>query len=382
MSLQISHPSDVRFPARLLMLQTAALTNPQIRDERSRARENLFNGFVKAGAKHHWAELLAHGRTTPLAWARQQRIAEIKRELFGDMQSLFGATPLPKDSERILENEVIEVSRTQRSLINDLISRGLTRSLPDIGVYTTEWHKASNISAATIGMELAGTRPDTAKSWSVDGVPIPIIQNGFNFDDRQLMASARSGVALDTSHAVTCAETVAELEESTAFAGASVTYGGYTIAGLTNHSNRITGSASGDFGTLTNVPLTIRQMIAAAAARNQRGRFGVYVATTQYHEGLAHFTDGSGDTGWDRVLRFPEIEYVREAPQLTAGHVVMIRLSRSTLDLAIAQNTTTVPWEEQGGALRIWRVFSSMVLRLKPDSAATPQLGVVHYTGA
>lgn len=381
MSPQISHPSQVQFPARLLMLQMAALSNQQIRDQRSAAREKLFNGYVKAGAKNHWAELLAHGKTTPLAWARQHRIREIQHNLVQDLQ-IMGATPLPKDSERILENEVIEVSRIKRSLINDLIAAGLTRPLPDIGVYTTEWHKASDISAATIGMELAGTRPDTAKSWSVDGVPIPIIQNGFNFDDRQLMASARSGVSLDTSHAVTCAESVAELEESTAFNGASVTYGGYTISGLTNHTNRITGSASGDFGTLTNVPLTIRQMIAAAAARNQRGTWRIYCATIQYHEGLAHFTDGSGDTGWDRVLRFPEIVGVTEAPQLTAGSLVMIRMSRASLDLAIAQNTTTVPWEEQGGALRIWRVFSSMVLRLKPDSASTPQLGVVHYTGA
>lgn len=287
-------------------------------------------------------------------------------------------TALPVDAERMLEDLVIQTTLRKRNAVSDLIAAGKVRSLPDIGVLTDVWKRVSDQGAAEIAMNLAGGPTFQRQTFDTAGVPIPVIQSRFQFEARELLAAARSGSPLDTLHVIRAAEKVAEAEEDMLINGnTNVVVNGLNIYGYRTHPQRITVTGS-DFGTVANVFSTFNSAMDAARQANVDGEYVFYVAPTQYGQMIPDHKADSDKTALQRALEIPGIRAIKYNAFVPDGQAVGVNMTSPDVDLAIAQNVTSVPWESEGGALQSWRVFSAMAPRLKADQAN--QLGVIHIS--
>lgn len=329
----------------------------------------------RRGARHQFFldEAMAKGFSPTLA------LLEANHKTSPYMGLKYRGTPLPVDAERYLEDTVLQTALRKRNAVNDLIGRGLVRPLPDIGVFTDVWKRASNQTGATLDMNLSGGPQYDRQDFDTDGVPIPIIQKRFEFEAREMMAAARAGTPLDRMHAVRAAEMVAEAEENLLINGSTLLFNGFNLYGYRTHPSRITSVSGADWGTPSNVFVVVNNVMDALRQANMEGPTVFYVAPTQYAQALADHKAESDKTALARALEIPGVESIKSNQWVPAGELVAVVMSPSVVDLAIAQNITTVPWESEGGARQHWRVFSSMAPRIFVDRDS--QCGVVHVTG-
>lgn len=289
----------------------------------------------------------------------------------------YKGTPLPVDAERVLEQTVVQTALRTRNAVNDLVSRGKVRPLPDIGVITDQWKEMTNQTAASVGMELAGGPTDQRQTFNLQGTPIPIIQQRFSFELREMLAAARAGTPLDLTHAARASQMVAEAEENLLINGKTLTVGGYSLYGYRTHPQRQTQTGA-DFGTVANVLVVFNNCMDKLRQANKSGSTVFYVAITQFAQMLVDHKAESDKTALQRVLELPNVADVKFNQWVPDGEMVGVVMDNDDVDLAIAQNITSVPWEVEGGATQHWRVFSSMAPRLKKD--ADDQIGIVHAT--
>jgi len=294
------------------------------------------------------------------------------------------ASLLSEDDWRQIDDLVIEVARRQLGAVQDLVSRGLTHDLGDIGFYSSTWQKVTDQDAAQVSIDIDAGETGDRQEFSLDGVAVPMYHKTFRFGMREL-AAART-VPIDTTHVQRAAQLIFDAEEVSLFNGrAGIVFGGYTVSGYTTHASRTTGSATGawsvDINTTDNIYPTVRNMVNAARATFHNGPFVLYVESENWSEMKQVYTDGSGQTPLKRILEnFPEISDVKPTFILAHGTLVLVEMSPLTVDYAVAQDIITVKWETGGGASIHFRVFTVKVPRIKADAAG--QTGVVHYTGA
>lgn len=290
-------------------------------------------------------------------------------------------TLLRKDEWKELDDAVIDQAREQLVGIADLQAAGLTHPLGGLGTLISEFEKLQDMSAANVDMGAETAGEEDTVGFVLVGVPVPIVHKDFRINIRRLEASRRLGDSLDTTAAQVAARKVRDELEDILFNGEAITVGGNTIRGYTDHPDRNTGTAAGDWGTIGNVYTTVNNMVRDAELDGYFGPFGLYVARTQYAEAREVFTDGSGQSAIQRSLQnIPNLQFFKPSDRLADGAVVLVTLMRDVVDLAIAQNIVTVEWTEMGGMINRFKVMAAMVPRIKSDSAGNS--GIVHYTGA
>ncbi len=282
-----------------------------------------------------------------------------------------------------LDATIIRMVKLRQNGINHLRARGLVLNT-SLAAYTNQWRVASEKVRPSVDMDgqtqAVGDRVDK-KSYAV---PIPIIHQDYVIPRRQLLVSRASGADIDVLEAEEAANAVAEESERMLFDGdATIVVGGSTIYGYTTHGSRDTDTAAnyggGDFGTVGNGYKTISGMIGALAAKRYHGPFGVYVASAQYEQLNAYYSDGSGQTDLQRILAHPKVDFCEPSDFLTT-EVVMPQLTRSVIDLVIAEEVQNVEWESGDSFSLFFKVYLAMVPRLKQDYAGN--LGVAHATSA
>lgn len=283
-----------------------------------------------------------------------------------------------------LDRAVIGMVKLRLSGIQDLKDAGLVQPLGGLGTMVSQWNIGSEKIAADVTMDgrTRGNRDRVNKK--LYGVPVPIISSEYQIGARELEASRRLGNALDVTEAQESAAAVAEELETILFSGYSaINVGGSTIYGYTSLSGRLTDTATnfggGDFGTISDIVPTFTGWLTQLAARRYHGPFGCYIANTQYHQMLAFYTDGSGETALQRVLRLPQIKFVKPSDFLSDGVQVGAQLTQNVVDLAIALDVTNREWEEDDGSGLNYKVMTAAVPRLKVDHAG--YAGIVHVTG-
>lgn len=276
--------------------------------------------------------------------------------------------------------EIVQVARKARPAINDLMSRGLTMPLPDIGVYQVEWQKFTDLEPAVASMSLQGNMQRDQGQFSRESVPVPIIHKDFRFDIRDILASRRGGAPLDTTHGSIAAQLVSEKAEQILMNGDStIVFQSSTLYGYTTHPSTLTETTSKDFGTASNITDKFALVIAALRLKNHTGPFVVYLHPTQYGEMKAPRTTTDSTTMMEFTLKqHPEIEAIRESQWVTAATGVVVEMNRATVDLAIAQDVTTVQWDDPDGSGVNMRVMMAVTPRIKADAAG--QTGVLYMT--
>lgn len=289
---------------------------------------------------------------------------------------------LRKDEWRLLDTEVQKAAQIRLRAVEMFRRRGLVKRINSFGTLVSQYNKANEMTAANVSMTGQGESERDRVENKIGGVPIPIIYKDFNIPKRQLEAARLMGNQLDTEHASAAARVVAEGVESLLVNGSSSTiFDGYTLYGLTTETNRNTGSATGDWGTSSNIPTTVTAMIAAAVADRYYGPYALHVASPQYTELTTQFfTDGSGQSALQRIKQIPELEEVIPDDTLAAGSLVLHQLTADVADMVEHMGVTVVEWMSGDGMVAHFRVMAVAAPRIKSDYAT--RSGVVHYTGA
>ena len=303
-----------------------------------------------------------------------------RRPEFNDSGLAVNSFLLKREWEQ-LDASIIRMVKLRMNAINHLRARGLVWNT-SLAAYTAQWRVASEKVRPSVSMD-GQTQADSdrvdKKSYAV---PIPIIHQDYMIPRRQLLVSRASGAEIDTLEAEESSASVAEEAERMLFDGNSgVVVGGNTIYGYTTHPSRDTDTAAnyggGDFGTVGNGYKTMSGMISALATKRYHGPFGFYVASAQYEQLNAYYTDGSGDTDLQRIEAHPKVEFCEPSDFLTT-ETIGVQFTRNVVDLAVAEEVQNVEWESGDGFSLFFKIYMALAPRLKQDYEGN--LGVVHAT--
>jgi uncharacterized linocin/CFP29 family protein len=292
---------------------------------------------------------------------------------------------LKEDEWRQIDADVMEAARQPLRALADLRVRGLTKPLGGLGTMISNWYTRSEMTPATVSMSGQGSQRDLP-DMKMAGVPVPIFAKEFAIDLRTLLASRRMGDGLDTTSAVEATRVVAEAMDDIVISGnTGIVVNGATIYGYRTHPDRNTNTATtyggGDWGTLAYIVPTVEGMINAANDDRHYGPFHLYVAQTQYNQAaLKYYDDGSSDKPIDRILGLPPIAGVSMLPQLADGELLLVSMTRETVEWAEAMDIQVREWATPDGMTSIFRVMACGTPRIK--SRYGNQSGIVHATGA
>lgn len=296
---------------------------------------------------------------------------------------------LRKDEWEELDRAVVAASVPPLAIVSALVARGLTRTLGSLGTMSAQYNQASEMTAATANLRGHSSVEKDLVDFNLVGVPVPVIFKEFELDARALASSRQMGEGIDVTNAAAAARVVAEKIEDMMINGdANINLLGGTIYGLTTHPNRVTNTATGFGGgawtTNTNVTGTIAGMISALQANAYYGPYGIFAAPAAFNNAaLTFFTDGSGDSPRDRVLRMANVAFFEQSPQLAAGVVLVIDLSSDVVQVATLPGFFPITNRE-------WTTGDGMLLSFKAMAVYTPivkaayggKSGIAHATGA
>lgn len=290
---------------------------------------------------------------------------------------------LNQEEWELLDKAVFERAKLRLNAYNDVVSAGLTRR-SSLAAWYSKWRVASERIEANVTMDFR-TRVDFDRTdKKTYGVPLPIYSAAYTLGRRELLSARAAGQQVETFEAEEAAAAVAEKAEDILINGdTSVVIAGNSIPGYRTLAARNTATAAayggGDFGTISNITDTFLGMLSALAALRYHGPFNCYIHNTQYHQLLAFYTDGSGQTALERVESLPEINSVKSNDLIgTAGDLVMVQMTRNVVDLEIALTLENRRWEAPDGSAMFFVVMLSAVPRLKTDYAGTA--GIAHAT--
>lgn len=279
-----------------------------------------------------------------------------------------------------IDNLWLRVADQYMAAVMDLTSRGLTLTIPSLGVAASQYQAINRMDPATTDMRASAAGNNQRLRVTPHLIPLPFAFEDYEFDITELEAVQRLGGTLDTAYAEEAQRSVAETFESWLVNGApDYSVDGNTIYGYRTHPNRIIGAGT-SWVTPDNIYATVLKMFTDMITINRPGPYGLYMNVAQF--GQMHAEEGV-DRAWNVYRRivesFPQIVSIKPSFAMPVGELVLTELQRRTVDVAIKMDPANVPWEIMGGLAQHVRVIGSIVPRIKTDGAN--QTGVVHYTG-
>jgi len=287
---------------------------------------------------------------------------------------------LQREEWEALDAAIVKRAAQKFNIYADLTSMGLT-TRGSIAEWYTKWRVESEVTAASVTMDFEtdpeGDRPD----FKTYGQPVPIISKAFSIGRRELATARASGTPLDTSAAEACAAAVAEMVEQIIIDGdTSVVVNSAPIYGLQTIAGRYQLTAAGDFGTLSNIePTFVEDMLPTMHGRRFHGPWNIYIHPTQYGEGNARYTDGTGSRGWQELLALPEINAVKPNDLVDAGEFLAIQMTSDVIDYRLALSLETRRWEHPSGSRMFYVVAMMGTPRIKTQYDGYS--GIVHGSG-
>ena len=284
------------------------------------------------------------------------------------------------DEWKDLDRTVVQAGMQRMVALNDLRSRGLTHQLGSIGQTVSMWETMSDMTEASVAMSAITRGEKDAAQFGTAQVPVPIVFKEFSVELRRLEASRRFGAGIDIVQAEIAGRLVGEKSEKMLFLGAGVQVDGATIYGYTTHPNRntVTLTKNWDASDKTGAEILVDVQAMLASARSDRyyGPYMLYIPSA--YEGVLDGDYRANDdrTIRQRILALSGIAGIQVSDFLTANNVVLVQLTRDVVDLAIAQDITTVQWSLMGGMQEEFKVMAVWVPRVK--SGPGGESGIVH----
>lgn len=335
--------------------------------------QQIFQAWLASG------EAMDLGAMRPYINGRNQSVAYVNQK-----ERMVQNALLRRYEWEQIDAAVLDVVRQPNVALNDFLRLGLTQSLDGLGVTITSYDQLGDMEPAELNMNGEARAQQDRLDFTPQNIPVPLIFKDFQLSLRHLEASRRGGGnGIDTTQAQVATRRVQDRVDDLIFNGETKKLGGNTIYGLTNKPERLQKTAGdcggGDWGTSGNAYKTLNGAIGFLQAMGYPGPFGAYVARTQYSEVNQLITSTAVSELSAIVSQIPGLSFVKPADKLTAGEMIVWQLSKDVADLAIGQDVTPVQWDQLGGFLVQFRIFTAVTIRVKHD--ANNNCGIVHVTG-
>lgn len=294
---------------------------------------------------------------------------------------------LQYDEWKDIDRTVVEAAVRRLRGIADLRSRGLEHNLGSIGATISLWDRQSDMTGAELSMDARKRGEKDTVAYKTAQVPVPIVHKDFEIELRRLTASRIYGQGIDVSAAEISGRLVAETSETLLFAGSTLIQAeGTPIYGYTTHPDRNQVDMDNPWSSLTpeqnqEILVDVMAMQQASRAARHYGPWVLYVPAAyeaKLDEDYKPSASSDTRTVRERILALSGIEDIVVADFLTGNNVVLVSLTKDVVDLAVAQDITTVQWTTNGGMSEEFKVMAVWVPRVKSDFDG--RSGVTHLT--
>jgi uncharacterized linocin/CFP29 family protein len=293
-------------------------------------------------------------------------------------EEMRAASPLPRDSQMLIDQAVIRTGTDRLSVTADLIAEGLTYPLPNpLSVTEIYWESVSKTGGAfrTMSPEARGEYQLPARS--PYRIPVYLTMDDFSLNIRTLLMSQRVGAPLDTTLVEEATRRVNEAIEDSVINGAGLQVGGNTAPGLLNAPNANTYTLGGNWTTRTGQQIVDDMLgmltVMSGAGIRRFGPYNLYVPTAYGITLNRYFSDGVTTFPTTILSQIQQMQVggrginVRVADMLPANTVVLVQMSRDVIDIVDGQRPTVVPWTSPSGFTLFWTVMAVMIPRVKTD---------------
>lgn len=292
-------------------------------------------------------------------------------------------------------DDVLQEVRTNLTMLETVISAGFTRSTSlarteYIKQRTNKWSNTGEISMDG----RAESQPDERIKERF-GVPIPIVHVDYEIPARRQQQSMNFGESIEDEQAEGSGRILRETEENLFLDGWGPTVpdsqgNNLDLYGVRDSNVSITGSASGDWGTPSNVLDTIDKILNAfesQTADNDRGpdpvEQGMWLWYHPNQRSDLRAADPRGDGNMSLMSRierdYPYIE-MQAAGELADGEVVATVQDPRFLRVLTAQAPTNLSEEVEMGLCTKYKVLASRIPFFQKTYDGVK--GHLYYTGA
>jgi hypothetical protein len=258
---------------------------------------------------------------------------------------------LRKDEWIQLGQAVRDIQYPQLRFFADLQSAVTPVRVDGMSQVLLRRQRMGDISGAQVGMSPLRHSERDMPEFDYYDVPLPIQYKHFFIDGRELRVSRRNGTGIDTIMARKMTrKVVEEIEDRATGVGASFSYGGGTLYGLTNQTNRNTTvltlpTAVG--WTPATLITEVLGMIQALQDDNYDGPYVLYYSRswTQYFGD--DYSAAKGDnTLWNRLEAIPDIGVgnVRRLNRLTGYQLVLVQMTEDVVQPIIGMEVMPVQY--------------------------------------
>ncbi|MFC6975813.1 major capsid protein [Halomicroarcula sp. GCM10025709] len=291
--------------------------------------------------------------------------------------------------------DVLQEVRTNLTMMESVMAAGFTR---DTSLARTEYIKQRSSKWSNTGeISMDGRAESTPDERNKErfGVPIPIVHVDYDIPARKQQQSMNFGESIEDEQAEEAGRILRETEENLFRGGWGPTVpdsqgNSLDLYGITDSAVSITGSASGDWGTASNIKDTIDAILnelETQTADNDRGPDPVQQgAWLWYHPNQrsdlrAADPDGDGNmTVMTRLQQdYPYLD-MQAAGELQDGEVVCLVKDPRFVRILTAQAPTNLSEEVDMGLATEYKTLASRIPFFQTTYDGVK--GAVYYTGA
>ncbi len=302
-----------------------------------------------------------------------------------DVSKLRTNAVLTYDEWKDIDRVVIQEATIRLNGVADLMSRGLQYNTKGLGATVLQWQDASDVDDAELNMDGITRGQRDRQEFDTNYLPLPIAHKDFSFTAREIAASRNqtAGNPLDTTNVALATRKVTELVEQMLFRGySSYNFGGGTIYGYEDFTNRNTGSMTASWtasaASGTTIKNDVLNMKQAMINDRMYGPYIIYIPTAYEKILDDDYNANYGKSIRSRLLEIDNIVDIKVADQLTANNVVMVQLTSDVVRMVQGLALTTLQWDTEGGMKTNFKVMAILVPQIRATQAN--RCGIVHYT--
>lgn len=287
--------------------------------------------------------------------------------------------PLPKYTQEVIDQAVVRIGRQRLQIVEDFLATpGLVVPMPNwLSIPTLTSHKIGEAGNAQVTMTPKSRGERQIMQWTPYTIPIYTVWDDCSFEIREMMAAARVGQPLDTTHIEQATRNVNEKVEDIAING-SITVDGNATPGLLDTTNtQAYGSneawtAAGHSGQ--DILQDVLNMVDVLKADKFYGPYNLYYPTTYETKLMQNWSDGTNTFPITIKQRLEQLEFggrnlrCRVADYLPTDRTLLIQMTNNVLDVIVGQAPTTVSWTDGPGWERYFVVLACIVPRIKSDA--------------
>lgn len=280
---------------------------------------------------------------------------------------------LPYDAWKMIDTAVIMAYQQRLVGVADLLARGLVFNIPNgLGVTVLGYQDVSDAEAASMNMDGVNRGRRDRPAYTTNYLPLPIVHSDFSFSMRDIEASRRNNMPLDTTQAELAARKCAEKVETVLFTGASTyTFGGGAIYGYLDepHNEDVTLNAHWNDSAATGATILGDTRALKQALINNRcyGPYMLYIPSNFETKLDDDYVSGYPKSIRQRILEVDGILGVKVADFLTTDYVTLVQMTSDVIRIVSALPITTLQWESGGGMELNFKVMTIQVPQTRHD---------------